>query len=47
MEPVGNASLPWVDTAQMVEVDRAMMEDYQIGLKAGMLFAFHNVIRVW
>jgi NAD(P)H-hydrate epimerase len=32
MDPIDNASVPYVDTAQMVEIDRAMTEDYQIGL---------------
>ncbi|MEA2080644.1 MAG: NAD(P)H-hydrate epimerase [Pseudomonadota bacterium] len=32
MDPIGNASVPYVDTPLMVEIDRAMMEDYQIGL---------------
>jgi NAD(P)H-hydrate epimerase len=32
MNPISKASIPYVDTAQMIEIDRAMMDDYQIGL---------------
>lgn len=30
--PMAHESIPFVDTKQMIEVDRAMMEDYKIGL---------------
>ncbi len=30
--PVLDADIPWLDTEQMIEVDRAMLEDYRIDL---------------
>ena len=30
--PMASKDIPFVDTTQMIEVDRAMMEDYRIGL---------------
>ena len=46
MKPIENSSIAYVDTAQMVEVDRAMMEDYQIGLIQMMENAGHHLARL-
>lgn len=46
MNPIKNSSIAYVDTEQMIEVDRAMMEDYKIGLIQMMENAGHNLARL-
>lgn len=46
MTPADNVSVPYVNTAQMIEVDRAMVEDYGIGLIQMMENAGRNLARL-
>ena len=41
--PMATQDIPYVDTKQMIEVDRAMMEDYRIDLIQMMENAGHNL----
>jgi NAD(P)H-hydrate epimerase len=43
MSDLAGASIPWLDTKQMVEVDRAMIEDYRIELVQMMENAGRNL----